>query len=64
MNIDPKTDLTGESLRTNAGRSIFSTVRSLIRVSLEYAITHVWASGIGPLPVGERSLGQRRVEEA
>lgn len=36
--------------------------RSLIRV--EYAITRAWASGIGPLPVGERSLGRRGVEEA
>lgn len=36
--------------------------RSLIRV--EYAITRAWASGIGPLPVGERSLGRRVVEQA
>lgn len=46
------------SFRSNADRSTLSLIR------VEYAITRAWASGIGPLPVGERSLGQRVVEEA
>lgn len=36
----------------------------LLLICVEYAITRAWVSGIGPLPVGERSLGRRGVEEA